>query len=70
MGAGGDDVLEQYTQDTGDAKLVKMLILFTYADRVAVRPNQNANAHAAMVLGEMLGQVERIDSGQAPALPG
>ncbi len=70
MGAGGDDVLEQYTRDTGDAKLVKMLILFTYADRVAIRPNLNANAHAAMVLGEMLGQVERIDSGQAPPPPG
>ena len=66
MGADGDDVLAQYTRDTGDARLVKLLILFTYADRVAVRPDKNANAHAAMVLGEMFGRVEPIDSGQGP----
>lgn len=60
MGAEGGAALTRYTEETGDPSLVRMLILFTYADRVAVRADQNANAHAAMVLGEMLGSMEAL----------
>jgi UTP:GlnB (protein PII) uridylyltransferase len=54
MGAEGETALERFTAEAGDPTLVASLILFTYADRMAVRFDLNSNAHDAAVLGEML----------------
>ena len=59
MGADGEQALADFTAQAGDPSLVKSLILFTYADRVAMRTDHNANNHDAMVLSEMLAMVDR-----------
>ena len=58
MGAEGTDVAKQYVRTVGDAELVRLLVLFTYADRVAVHLDPNKNSHDAMLLGEMLAAVD------------
>jgi hypothetical protein len=58
IGSEGEGALLRFVERVGDPSLVRGLILFTYADRVAVRTDYNANAHDAMVLGEMLARLE------------
>ncbi|MCZ6843955.1 MAG: HD domain-containing protein [SAR324 cluster bacterium] len=59
MGSEGEQALLQFAQAAPDTALVKSLILFTYADRVAVYLDQNKNSHDAMVLSQMLAILER-----------
>lgn len=54
MGADGDEALNRFTEEAGDPFLVRLLILFTYADRISVHSHHNTNTNDAMVLGEML----------------
>ena len=54
MGAEGDSALLKFAEEAGDPSLVRALLLFTYADRVAVYLDSNKNSHDAMVLGQML----------------
>ncbi len=63
MGTDGEQALARFTEEAGDPSLVKSLILFTYADRVAMRTDHNANAHDAMVLSDMLAMVEEMEKG-------
>ena len=54
IGSEGESALLDFARAAGDVKLVQSLILFTYADRVAVYLDQNKNTHDAMVLSQML----------------
>ncbi|MEE8396270.1 MAG: hypothetical protein V3S29_09465, partial [bacterium] len=54
MGSEGEEALVGFAEQLGDPGLVRDLILFTYADRVAVYRDENKNAHDAMVLSSML----------------
>ncbi len=54
MGAEGESALLEFTRKAGDPGLVRSLILFTYADRVAVALDPNKTTHDAMVLSQML----------------
>lgn len=54
MGAEGENALLEFAKKAGDVKLTRLLILLTYADRVATYSDQNKNAHDAMVLSNML----------------
>ncbi|MBI3992856.1 MAG: HD domain-containing protein [Candidatus Lambdaproteobacteria bacterium] len=65
IGFSGEQVLAQYLEQVGDTRLVRLLILFTYADRVAVHLDRNKNAHDAMLLSEMLHLVNQYDSATA-----
>ncbi len=60
MGHDGEQALARFAAQAGDASLVASLILFTYADRMAVRFDMNANAHDAAVLGDMLLRLESL----------
>jgi UTP:GlnB (protein PII) uridylyltransferase len=59
MGEEGENALLEFTQKAGDADLVRSLILFTYADRVAVALDPNKASHDAMVLSSMLAVLSR-----------
>jgi UTP:GlnB (protein PII) uridylyltransferase len=61
MGAEEDGALREYAQQVGDPALLRMLILFTYADRVAVHLDPNKNSHDAMLLTEMLSQLGEME---------
>ena len=54
MGNDGPQAVLDYAAQAGSRERVRMLILFTYADRVAVYLDRNKNAHDAMTLAEML----------------
>lgn len=58
MGSEGEKALLKFADGAGDKSRVRALILFTYADRVAVYLDPNKNAHDAMVLSDMLGILE------------
>jgi hypothetical protein len=60
IGAEGEQALARFTAEAGDPTLVADLILFTYADRMAVRFDLNANAHDVAVLSDMLGRLDRL----------
>jgi hypothetical protein len=62
MGTEEDEALRGYAQQVGDPNLVRLLILFTYADRVAVHLDPNKNSHDAMLLTDMLGQLAGMDA--------
>ena len=62
IGVSGEQVMADYLAQVGDTRLVRLLILFTYADRVAVHLDRNKNAHDAMLLSEMLQLVNQYDS--------
>ncbi len=66
MGTEGDAALQRFAAEAADPSLVISLILFTYADRVAVRFDLNANANAAAVLDEMATRVEGFAQGAPP----
>jgi hypothetical protein len=61
MGTGENRALADYARQVGDPALLRMLILFTYADRVAVHLDPNKNSHDAMVLSEMLGALAEME---------
>lgn len=65
IGSGGERALEDYLAQCGGSDRLRPLILFTYADRVAVHPDSSQNAHHAMVLSGLLRMVEAAD-GAAP----
>jgi len=60
MGAEGEAALAGFTAEAGDPTLVSALILFTFADRMAVHFDLNSNAHDAAVLGDMLERVQAM----------
>jgi UTP:GlnB (protein PII) uridylyltransferase len=60
MGSEGETALADFAARAGERSLVESLILFTYADRMAVHFDLNANAHDAAVLSEMLGRLQAI----------
>jgi UTP:GlnB (protein PII) uridylyltransferase len=60
IGAEGEAALARFTAEAGDPTRVTSLILFTFADRMAVRFDLNANAHDAAVLSDMLARVEAV----------
>ena len=60
MGSEGEKALLEFAHNAGDKSRVRALILFTYADRVAVYLDPNKNAHDAMVLSQMLGILEQF----------
>ena len=68
IGSGGERALEDYLTQCGGSDRLRPLILFTYADRVAVHPDSSQNAHHAMVLSGLLRMVEAAD-GTAPTEP-
>ena len=57
MGSKGKQAIEEFSAEAGDDTLVQALILFTYADRVAVYLDPNKNSNDAMVLSQMLGML-------------
>ena len=57
MGSKGEQAIADFAAEAGDDSLVQALILFTYADRVAVFLDPNKNSHDAMVLSQMLGML-------------
>jgi hypothetical protein len=63
MGAEGSQVVKEYAGAVGDMDLVRQLILFTYADRVAVHLDPNKNSHDAMLLGDMLAALDSAGGG-------
>jgi UTP:GlnB (protein PII) uridylyltransferase len=50
----GDEVVREFARSVGDVSLVRMLVLFTYADRVAVHLDPNKNSHDALLLTDIL----------------
>lgn len=60
IGTEGDEALAKFAKNAGDFSLLRSLILFTFADRVAVSFDRNKNSHDAMVLGGMLNQLDRL----------
>jgi UTP:GlnB (protein PII) uridylyltransferase len=50
----GEEAVREYARSAGDVALVRMLVLFTYADRVAVHLDPNKNSHDALVLTDIL----------------
>jgi UTP:GlnB (protein PII) uridylyltransferase len=50
----GEETVREYARKVGDASLVRMLVLFTYADRVAVHLDPNKNSHDALLLTDIL----------------
>ena len=58
----GDEAVREFARSAGDASLVRMLVLFTYADRVAVHLDANKNSHDALLLTEIL----HVLDGSAP----
>jgi len=62
MGAEGDEALRSFAREAEDISLVRSLILFTYADRVAVYQDNNKNAHDAMTLTSMLDVLDEMSA--------
>ncbi|MDH4120085.1 MAG: hypothetical protein OEV94_00045 [Deltaproteobacteria bacterium] len=58
MGKEGDQAIHQYVREAHDPERVRLLILFTYADRLAVFGEPARNAHNALVLSDLLRMVE------------
>jgi UTP:GlnB (protein PII) uridylyltransferase len=56
----GDEAVREFARSTGDASLVRMLVLFTYADRVAVHLDPNKNAHDALLLTDILRTLDGV----------
>ena len=54
MGEEGDNALEAYMRREGGETLMRSLILFTYADRVAIHQDPNQASHNAMILADLL----------------
>ena len=54
LGSEGEAAVQAFVAEAGDPSLVVSLVLFTYADRVALGLSQNKNTHDAMVLTQML----------------
>lgn len=50
----GDEAVREFARGVGDTSLVRMLVLFTYADRVAVHLDPNKNSHDALLLTDIL----------------
>ena len=63
IGSEGEQVLSGYLREEGGAERMRALILFTYADRVAVHQDPNVASHNAMVLSDLLRGVNRIACG-------
>ena len=68
MGSDGERALEDYLAQCGGGARLRPLILFTYADRVAVHPDSSQTAHHAMVLSGLLRMVEAAERA-APSEP-
>jgi ribosomal 50S subunit-associated protein YjgA (DUF615 family) len=60
IGAQGEQALTRFAQQAGDPARVAELVLFTYADRSAVRFDLNSNAYDAAVLSDMLARVDKM----------
>jgi UTP:GlnB (protein PII) uridylyltransferase len=60
MGAQGEQALTRFAREAGDPARVAELVLFTYADRSAVRFDLNSNAYDAAVLSDMLARVDKM----------
>jgi UTP:GlnB (protein PII) uridylyltransferase len=54
MGSDGERVVIEHARKVGNLDRLRMLILFTYADRVAVHLDPNKNSHDALLLTQML----------------
>jgi UTP:GlnB (protein PII) uridylyltransferase len=50
----GDEAVREFARSVGDVSLVRLLVLFTYADRVAVHLSPNKNSHDALLLTDVL----------------
>jgi UTP:GlnB (protein PII) uridylyltransferase len=50
----GEEAVREFARGVGDTPLVRMLVLFTYADRVAVHLDPNKNTHDALLLTDIL----------------
>jgi hypothetical protein len=50
----GEGAVADFARSVGDASLVRLLVLFTYADRVAVHLDPNKNSHDALTLTDIL----------------
>ena len=62
IGSDGETALGEYVKESSPER-VRELILFAYADRVAVKPDPNVASHNAMVLTGLLRSVNRIERG-------
>ncbi|MDH4224633.1 MAG: hypothetical protein OEW12_03190 [Deltaproteobacteria bacterium] len=62
MGQEGDGALARYVEQAEDAHLVRLLVVFTYADRVGVAQDPNKVTHDALILAELLGKIRDGDS--------
>ena len=58
QGAEPREALRRYAERVGSLERVRLLILFTYADRVAVRSGANKSSHDALVLAQALAYLE------------
>jgi len=59
MGSEGERALLAFLEEAPDPMLLRALILFTYADRVAVYQDNNKNSHDALILASMLETLDR-----------
>ncbi|MDH5751411.1 MAG: hypothetical protein OEZ59_03210 [Deltaproteobacteria bacterium] len=62
MASEGNEAIWNFAREAGDLPLVRLLIVFTYADRVAVHFERNKNSNDAMVLGGMLQAIKELES--------
>ncbi|MBI4083066.1 MAG: HD domain-containing protein [Candidatus Lambdaproteobacteria bacterium] len=69
MGSQGDEAITNYARQAGDPTLLRALVVFTYADRVAVRLDSAKNAHDALLLSQMLSILDGREAGVS-RLPG
>ncbi len=66
MAHGADNAeraVREFVRNAGDASLVRMLVLFTYADRVAVHLDPNKNSHDALLMTEILRILDSPEGG-------
>lgn len=59
LGSEGEAALDAYLAQEGPPSLLRSLVVFTYADRVAVHQDPNKNAHNAMTLSGLLDELAR-----------
>jgi UTP:GlnB (protein PII) uridylyltransferase len=64
IGNEGESALEDFVAASSPER-VRELILFAYADRVAVNPDPNVASHNAMVLTGLIRSVNRIERGES-----
>ena len=59
MGSEGEEALISFARQAADPMLMRSLVLFTYADRVAVYQDNNKNSHDAMTLSAMISVLDQ-----------